>query len=75
MSESYRTSDLYYAAYLRVAGVSFLGTEKEQGRVWFRFEATPALRALRDEYYNGEAKVSAFEFAKLIRTHKQLLRS
>ena len=35
---TYRTSDLYYAAYLRVAGVPFLGTERAGKRVVFLFE-------------------------------------
>ena len=38
----FRTSDHYYAAYLKVAGVPFKGTTAEGRRVFFIFE--PSLK-------------------------------
>ena len=34
----YKTSDLYFSAYLKTAGVHFLGTEKEGQKVFFIFK-------------------------------------
>ena len=55
----YRTSDLYYAAYLRVAGVSLIETIRDQNRVFFIFEHTPNIRDLKNDYFNRKAKVPA----------------
>jgi hypothetical protein len=70
----YRTSDLYYAAYLKVAGVKLTGTTREEGRVYFLFgEADPAaMRELRDQYYNRTSKVAALTFVDEIRVMKNL---
>ena len=70
----YRTSDLYYAAYLKVAGVKLTGTHREKGRVYFLFgEADPAaMRDLRDQYYNRTSKVAALTFVDEIRVMKNL---
>ena len=38
MEEVYKTTDLYYSAYLKVAGVGFRGVERENGRVTFLFD-------------------------------------
>lgn len=66
----YRTSDLYYAAYLKVAGVPFLGTCREAARVFFMFEDSDALRDLKTQYFNRIAKVSALSYADEIKAMK-----
>lgn len=68
----YRTSDLYYAAYLKVAGVKFLETSRDGGRVFFIFENQEGLRELRNQYYGRVAKVSALTYADEIKTMKTL---
>ena len=68
----YRTSDLYYAAYLKVAEVPFTGTEREGQRVFFLFENSDALRELKDQYFNRTAKVSALTYADEIKAMKAL---
>lgn len=73
---TFKTSDLSFAAFLRVAGVPFVGTEREQDKVWFLFEpvAGPSsLRNLKSEYYAGTAKVSALEYARTLRDLKALV--
>jgi len=70
--EPYRTTDIYYAAYLRVAGVQFLESIKEGNRVYFLFEQTGNIRDLKNQYFNRVAKVSAFTFVDEIRAMKQL---
>lgn len=70
----YRTSDLYYAAYLKVAGVSFVGTVRENGRVYFLFDEDGAvsIRELKQQYYNRTSKVAALTFVDEIRVMKGL---
>lgn len=70
----YRTSDLYYAAYLRVAGVSFVGTAHEGNRVFFLFEedGPVSIRELKQQYYNRTSKVAALTYADEVRVVKAL---
>jgi hypothetical protein len=72
---AYRTGDLYYAAYLKVAGVPFLGTEREGQRVIFLFEERErgSLRSLRDQYFNDQSRVPALSYAQAIKTLKGLV--
>jgi hypothetical protein len=73
---TFKTSDLSFAAFLRVAGVPFVGTEREQDKIYFLFEpvAGPSsLRSLKSEFYAGTAKVSALEYARMIRDLKTLV--
>ena len=55
---SYRTSDLYYAAYLKVAGCLLKGTEREGRRVFFIFEKTEMIPDLKQQYFNRTSKKS-----------------
>lgn len=68
----YKTSDLYYAAYLRVAGVPFLEAVREEGKVFFVFEKIDAIRDLKRDYFNRTAKVSALSFVDEIRSMKAM---
>jgi hypothetical protein len=72
MDERYRTSDLYFAAYLKVAGVPLLTTEKEGKKVFFVFERTAYLPDLKNEYFNRTARVPALSFVDEIRSMKSL---
>lgn len=71
----YRTSDLYYAAYLKVAGVTFVGTKRDGGRIYFLFESSDdgeALRDLKQSYYNRSSKVAALTYADEVKVMKAL---
>jgi len=68
----YRTSDLYYAAFLKTAGVALQGTEKEGSRVVFVFEAGDTLKELKAQYFNRTAKVAALSYADDIKAMKTL---
>lgn len=74
MADNYRTSDLYYAAYLKVAGVEFVDTVREDSRVFFLFDeqAPGSLRDLKRQFFSGQAKVSALDYAQAIKTMKTL---
>jgi hypothetical protein len=69
---NFRTSDLYYAAYLKVALVPFRGTEKEGKRTFFLFENLDNMRDLKVEFFNGTAKVAAQPYADAIKAMKSL---
>jgi len=69
---TYRTSDLYFAAYLKVAGVPFLRTEREDRRVFFLFETVEALQDLKVQYFNRTARIPALNYADEIRSMKSL---
>lgn len=77
LNTPYRTSDLNYAAYLKIAGVPFVGTardEKDPRRVFFLFDSQDAnMEDLRLQFYNRVAKVAAFTYAEEIKGLKALL--
>lgn len=73
MPPEYRTSDLYFAAYLRHAGVHLIRTERIEKRVFFIFEETDGIADLKVQYFNRSAKVSALTFVDEIRNMKALL--
>jgi hypothetical protein len=68
----YRTSDIYYAAYLKVAAVNFLGVAREGRRCFFLFENQEGLPDLHLQYFNNVSKVSARSFAEEIKAFKAL---
>ena len=72
---SYRTSDLYFAAYLEVAGVKLLGTSKSGVRISFLFEdqGSVAMKQLRDQFFMDKARVHALSYSQAIRRMKALL--
>jgi len=69
---NYRTSDLYYAAYLRVAGIPLLEAAKEDRRVFFVFENIEGIQDLKKQYFNRTSKVPALTYADEIRSMKAL---
>lgn len=67
-----RTADIYFSAYLKVAGVEFIGTEREGNRVHFVFAMPEGWRELKNQYYNRTGKVAALTYADEIKTMKSL---
>jgi len=67
-----RTADIYFAAYLKVAGVEFQGTEREGSRVYFLFGCPESSKDLKNQYYNRTAKVAALTYADEVKTMKTL---
>jgi hypothetical protein len=75
-TDPYQTADLYYAAYLRCAGVPFMGVKKEgPKKVVFLFEdqGPVAMRSLRQGFFSDTAKVGPLAFAQAIRLMKGLI--
>lgn len=71
----YRSSDLYYAAYLKIAGVEFVGTVREENRVFFLFKDQDGMEDLRMQYFNGISKVPARTYAEEIKAFKAMCHS
>lgn len=71
--KAYRTSDLYFAAFLKTAGVPLLPeTDRDGRRIFFLFEWMDSIAELRAQYFNRAAKVSALSFVDEIRSLKSL---
>lgn len=68
----YRTSDLYFAAYLKVAGILFQGTERDGSRVVFLFDNSEGLRDLKTGFFNRTSKVAALSYADEVKAMKTL---
>ena len=69
---SYKTSDLYYASYLKIAGVEFVGTAREENRVFFLFKDQEGMEDLRMAYFNSTSRVPARQYAEEIKAFKAL---
>lgn len=74
--DPYETSDLYFAAYLRVASLPFLKAERRGDKMVFVFESRDptVMRELKRQYFSDTAKVKALSFVQAVRHLKSLLR-
>ena len=70
--DGYRTSDLYYAAFLKTAGVPLKRVDREGSKVFFVFEKSDSIGDLQIDYFNRRAKVPALTFSDEIRHMKSL---
>ena len=70
----YTTTDLYFAAYLQVAGVPMIRTDRQKsGRLTFVFGADVAnIEGLKTAWFNQTGKVSALLFANTIKNLKHI---
>lgn len=70
----FRTSDLYFAAYLQVAGVQMLKTDRNgSGKVTFIFDTSIAnIEELKAAWFNQSGKVSALPYANAIKSLKSI---
>jgi len=71
-NSTYRTTDLYYAAYLKLAGVPLVDIDREGRRVYFVFERSDAIKNLKLQYFNRTSKVVALGYAEEIKNMKTL---
>jgi hypothetical protein len=70
----FRTSDLYFAAYLQVAGVPLVKTERNgNGKVSFVFDTSVSnLEELRTAWVNQSGKIPALPYANAVKSLKSL---
>lgn len=74
----FKTSDLYYAAFLKTAGFKLLELKAEESgrgnKKFFVFEDPSGLmKKTQTDYINGDAKISAKEIIDNIRALKNLI--
>jgi hypothetical protein len=72
--EGFRTSDIYFAAYLKVAGAKLAHIEREGRRVFFVFEdqGPIAMRQLKTQYFADSAKVNVLSYVQAVKEMKGL---
>jgi hypothetical protein len=69
----FKTTDLYFAAYLQTAGVQMLRSDKRDKRLSFVFDATTSnIHELTNAWVNRSGKVSAISYADAIKGLKHL---
>jgi hypothetical protein len=71
----FKTSDLYFAAYLQVAGVEMKRTERgtENGKIHFVFDTSIAnIEELKAAWFNNTGKVPANPYSHAIKSLKSL---
>lgn len=73
-AQEFRTSDLYFAAYLQTAGVEMKRTERGEGnKVFFVFDASISnVEELKTAWFNNTGKVAANPYAFAIKNLKSL---
>jgi hypothetical protein len=73
-NSEFRTSDLYFAAYLQTAGVPMLRPERNgSGKVSFVFDATVSnIEELKNAWFSHQGKVAALPYANSIKTLKSV---
>ena len=69
----FKTPDLYFAAYLQTAGVEMKRSDRENGRVYFVFDATISnIDELKTGWFSNQAKVAAQPYAHAIKSLKSI---
>lgn len=69
----FRTTDLYFAAYLKVVGLPMGRTERNGGKLTFVFDASVAnMDELRHAWISNTGKVAPLHFANEIKSLKSL---
>lgn len=74
VESEFRTSDLYFAAYLQVAAVAMLRTERNgTGKVSFIFNTSVSnIEELKTAWFNQSGKVAALPYANAIKALKSI---
>lgn len=71
--DTFRTADLYFAAYLLTAGVEMKRTDRENNRVFFVFDTSICnLDELKTAWFNNSGKIAAQPYANSIKNLKGL---
>jgi hypothetical protein len=72
VQKDFRTSDLYFAAYLKALDIPLLSSAKVGKRTFFVFDKVEDIRDIKNEYFSGSGTVSALRHANEIRTLKRI---
>lgn len=72
----YETSDLNLAAYLAMAGCTMVRKRMEGRRAFFLFQNPGgSMKGMRDAYFSGQGKVSAYQYAQHVKAYKEMAAS
>jgi len=71
--KTFKTCDLYIAAFLKTAGFSLVDIEKLGKQKTFVFEDNGLIAKTQAEYFNGVSKVVAKDLIDNLRTLKSLM--
>ena len=72
-TDELETDDLYQAAYFNLAGCEYKRKRREGHKVYFVFSNPGGgMKAMRESYFNGTAKVSAYDYSKECKRFKEL---
>lgn len=72
-TDEFRSPDLYFSAYLQVAGLTMVRTETKDGRVFFVFDTSVGdIDTLKEAWFNHGGKVPALPYANAIKSLKSL---
>jgi len=74
-ASEFKTSDLYFAAYLKAAGVEMTRTDRhsEGGRILFVFDTSVSnVEELKNGWFNNTGKVVANQYAYHIKNLKSV---
>ena len=63
----FRTTDLYFAAHLKAAGVQYVQCGRVDGRPTYWFESDFPIRDLKAGYYSRTAQVDALTYADALK--------
>jgi len=70
----YKTSDLYFASFLKTVGCNLIDLEESKNKKFFVFENESGLIAkIQLEFINGTTKIIAKDFINNIRDLKSLI--
>ena len=73
-TKTFKTSDLYFAAFLKTVGCPLLETTKEGNKKFFVFDNGSGLIAkIQIEFVNGVSQIVAKDFINNIRDLKTLI--
>jgi len=73
VTKTFKTYDLYIAAFLKTAGFSLTDIEKNGKQKIFVFEDNGLIAKTQTEYFNGISKVVAKDLIDNLRTLKALI--
>lgn len=68
----FKTSDIYFGAYLSAIGAPLRTTEREGRTVFFVFDDCTDIEDLRLAWLSGNGQVSALTYANSLKSLKQL---
>jgi hypothetical protein len=71
----FRTTDMYFAAFLKVNSVDFQGIVRDGLKTYFLFDYADTVPRLKQAYYSGAGTASAKSFASELKNFKSLIRS